>query len=108
MVATIIAFNAVGLFRENLSFLLGRSPGPEFLARVERSARSVEGVLDVPEVRAEYVGPDVVHAGLRLVVAASLPVADAHRIVEAVRARVHEDTQGHYCVIQVEPPAARA
>jgi cation diffusion facilitator family transporter len=108
VVATIIAFNAVGLFRENLSFLLGRSPGPEFLARVERSARSVEGVLDVPEVRAEYVGPDAVHAGLRLVVAGSLPVADAHRIVEAVRARVHEETRGHYCVIQVEPPAARA
>jgi ferrous-iron efflux pump FieF len=108
VVATIIALNAVGLFRENLSFLLGRSPGPEFLARVERSAHSVEGVLDVRDLRAEYVGPDVVHAGLRLVVAGSLPVADAHRIVEAVRARVHEETQGHYCVIQVEPPAAGA
>lgn len=55
VVATIIAINAVGLFRDNLSFLLGRSPGPEFLARVEEVARSVEGVLDVRELRAEYV-----------------------------------------------------
>jgi divalent metal cation (Fe/Co/Zn/Cd) transporter len=63
--------------------------------------------LDVREVRAEYVGPDIVHAGLHLVVAGSLPVEDAHRIAEAVRARVHQETEGHYCVIQVEPPAAR-
>jgi len=43
-VATIIAYNAIGLFRENLSFLLGRSPGPEYLATLERQARSVEGL----------------------------------------------------------------
>src|SRR6266536_4080910 len=37
------AVSAVGLFRDNLSFLLGRSPGPDQLARVEAEARSVEG-----------------------------------------------------------------
>jgi cation diffusion facilitator family transporter len=105
VVATIIAINALGLFRDNLSFLLGRSPGPEFLARVKEAARSVEGVLDVRELRAEYVGPDIVHAGLHLVVPRGLPVEDAHRIAETVRARVHEETDGHYCVIQVEPAA---
>lgn len=105
-VATIIALNAIGLFRDNASFLLGLSPGPEFLARVERAARSVEGVLAVRELRAEYVGPDVVHAGLHLVVPRGTPVEEAHRIAEAVRARVHEQTEGHYCVIQVEPASA--
>jgi cation diffusion facilitator family transporter len=104
VVAAIIAFNAVGLFRDNLSFLLGRSPGPEFLARVNQAARSVEGVLDVRELRAEYVGPNVVHAGLHLIVPRGLPIEDAHRIAEIVRARVHEETDGQYCVIQVEPP----
>ena len=103
VVATIIALNAIGLFRENLSFLLGRSPGPEFLARVERQARSVEGVQDVRELRAEFVGPDTIHAGLHLVVRPDLSVQEAHRITEAVRRRVHEETHGHYCVIQVEP-----
>lgn len=106
VVATIIAINALGLFRDNLSFLLGRSPGPEFLARVKEAALSVEGVLDVRDLRAEYVGPDIVHAGLHLVVPRGLPVEDAHRIAETVRARVHEETDGHYCVIQVEPAAA--
>lgn len=105
VVATIIAFSALGLFRENSSFLLGRSPGPEFLTRVEQAARSVEGVLDVRELRAEYVGPDAVHAGLHLVVPRGLPVEEADRIAKTVRNRVHKETDGHYCVIQVEPAA---
>lgn len=105
VVATIIALNAIGLFRDNLSFLLGRSPGPDFLARVERTARSVEGVLAVRELRAEYVGPNVVHSGLHLIVPRGLLIEDAHRIAETVRARVHEETDGQYCVIQVEPAA---
>ena len=105
VVATIIAFNAIGLFRDNVSFLLGRSPGPEFLAQVEWAARSVDGVLDVRELRAEYVGPNIVHAGLHLIVPRGLPIEDAHRIAETVRARVHEKISGNYCVIQVEPAA---
>jgi cation diffusion facilitator family transporter len=103
VVATIISLSAIALFRENLSFLLGRSPGPEFMARLEQAARSVEGVLDVRELRAEYVGPNVVHAGLHLVVPRTLSVEEAHRMAETVRTRVHQETDGHYCVIQVEP-----
>lgn len=106
VVAAIIAFDTIGLFRDNLSFPLGRSPGPEFLSRVEQAARSVEGVLGVRELRAEYVGPDFVHAGLHLVVPRDLSVEDAHRIADTVRARVHEETDGRYCLIQVEPAAA--
>jgi divalent metal cation (Fe/Co/Zn/Cd) transporter len=73
---------------------------------VEQAARSVEGVLDVRELRAEYVGPDVVHAGMHLVVPRGLSVEAAHRMAETVRNRVHQETDGQYCVIQVEPAQA--
>lgn len=102
-VATIIAVTAVGLLRENVSFLLGRSPGPEFLERLDQVARSVAGVVDVREVRAEYVGPEAIHAGLRLAVPGDLRVTEAHRIAESVRHRVHQETDGHYCIVQLEP-----
>jgi cation diffusion facilitator family transporter len=107
-VATLIAANAIALFRENASFLLGRSPGPEFLARVESIARSVPGVVAVRDLRAEYVGPDAVHAGLRVEVARHLPVAEAAQIAREIEARVHEGAHAGYCFIQVEPapPAA--
>lgn len=103
IVTTIIAINAIGLLRENLCFLLGRSPGPEFLSQVERLARSVEGVLDVHELRAEYIGPDTVHAGMHIDVQPGLPIEEADRIAKEVRKRVHQATGCRYCVIQVEP-----
>lgn len=102
VVATIIAYNAIGLFRENSSFLLGRSPGPEYLAQVERLARSVRGVLGVHDLRAEYIGPDTVHAGLHLEVQRGLPIEEAERIAEEVRQQVHQGTDSGFCVIHVE------
>lgn len=102
-VATLIAVNAIVLFRENASFLLGRSPGPEFLARVESIARSVPGVVGVRDLRAEYVGPEVVHAGLRVEVAPGLSVVEAARIAREIERRVHEGAPAGYCFIEVEP-----
>lgn len=102
IVATIIAINAVGLFRENLSFLLGRSPGPEFLKMVEGKARSVEGVLGVHDMRAEYIGPDTVHVGMHIEVKRGMPIEEADRIAEEVRELVHQSISGQYCVIHVD------
>jgi len=65
-VAALIAFNGLGLLRENASLLLGRSPGPEFVVRISELAASVAGVQAVREVRAEYVGLDAIHAGVPL------------------------------------------
>ena len=50
---TIIAANGVGLFREHSRFLLGRSPGRDYLANIQRRARSVPGVVGVHERRPE-------------------------------------------------------
>jgi ferrous-iron efflux pump FieF len=103
VVATIIAANAVALFRENASFLLGRSPGPQFMTELDRAARSVPGVLNVRGLRAEYIGPDTVHAGLRIEVASRLTIGEGARIVESVRQRVHQDTRAGYCYIEIDP-----
>jgi cation diffusion facilitator family transporter len=103
VVATIIAYNGIKLFLENLSFLLGRSPGPEYLAQVEGVARSVPGVLGVHDLRAEYIGPDTVHAGMHIEVQRGLPIEEADRIAEEVRQRVHQGTESDYCVIHVDP-----
>jgi cation diffusion facilitator family transporter len=102
-VATIIAYNAIGLFRENSSLLLGRSPGPEYLARLERLARSVPGVLDVLDIRAERIGPNVVHVGMSIIVPRRLPVEEADRLAHAVEARIHEEFPSGYCVIHIDP-----
>jgi len=101
-VATIIAINAVRLFRENLSFLLGRSPEPEMMAEVKQRALSVPGVLAIHDLRAEYIGPELVHAGLHVVVPGGISVEEAETIVEKVQRRVQEDELVDDCFIQID------
>jgi len=104
VVATIIAYNAIGLFRENASFLMGRSPDPEFLEEIERLARAVPGVLDVHDLRAEQSGPETINAGLHIEVRRGLPVEEADRIAEEVTKQIQQITKG-YCVVHVDPQA---
>jgi cation diffusion facilitator family transporter len=103
LVATIIAYNGVKLFLENFSLLLGRSPGPEKLAELQRIALSVPGVLGVHDLRAEFVGPDVIHAGMHIDVAPGTPIEEADRIVHQVEAAIHPEISPGYCVIHADP-----
>jgi len=107
VVATIIAYNGFKLFRENWSLLLGRSPGTEYLERIKATALSVSGVLGVHDLRAEYIGPDVVHAGLHIEVQRGTPIEDADRISEEVQKRIHADMDAGFCVIHVDPATQR-
>jgi cation diffusion facilitator family transporter len=102
IVATIIAYNAIGLFRENLSFLLGRSPGANYLSNLESVARSVPGVLGVHDLKAEYIGPEMVHAGMHIEVAKGTPVERAERIADEVMHRIHTQNEDGFCVIHIE------
>lgn len=102
VVATVIAWSAFRLFRENASFLLGRAPGPEFQKQVEQLVLATPGVLGMHDFRAEYVGPNAVHTGLHIEVRRGLPVEEADRIAEDVRERVEHATGCQYCVIHVD------
>ncbi len=102
VVATIIAINAIGLFRENLCLLIGRSPGPAYLGKVERLARAVPGVLDVHDLRAEYVGPDLVHADIHIGVQQGMPIEEANRVSEQVIHQVHQEMPAGYCTVHVD------
>jgi divalent metal cation (Fe/Co/Zn/Cd) transporter len=69
---------------------------------VESLARSVEGVLGVHDLRAEYVGPATVHTGMHITVRRGLPIEEADRIAEEVRERIHRETGCLYCVIHMD------
>ncbi len=102
VVATIIAYNAVGLFRENLSMLLGRAPEPGDIAQVKRLALAVPGVLGVQDIRAEFIGPDIIHADLHIYVDPGLTVKEADRIAETVVKQIDDATIFDYNTVQIE------
>ncbi len=102
-VAAIIALGGIYLFKDNVHYLIGRAPDREFMGKVEFTAKSVKGVLGVHDLKAEYVGPDVVHVDFHIEVAKGTPIEEADRIAEEAREKVHQIASGRYCVIHVDP-----
>lgn len=109
-VAVIIAANGVGLFRENASYLLGRSPEPEVMRRFEEAVRSVPGVNGMHGLRAQLIGPEHVHGEVHVEVSEGLTVAEGHRIAFEVRQAVRKAVPGSDCVVHVDthPPGDAA
>jgi len=107
VIATIIAINAVGIFRENLSFLLGRSPEQELMDAIRREALSVPGVLSVHNLRAEMIGPETAYTALHIEVRRGMLIEQADAIATDVKARIHKITNYGFCMVHVDPEGSQ-
>lgn len=103
IVATIIAINAVGIFRENLGLVLGKSPDPSYLEKIRQIANSTDGVLGVSGLMAEYIGPDAIHVDLEIKVTPGITIEQANEVVSSVRQRVLDETNCIYCSVRPRP-----
>lgn len=90
VVAGIIIFNAISLFRVNMPFLVGGSPPPDFYHRVEEASTAEAGVLGVHSMAAEYIGPTQVHLDMSLTVPADMSIDEADELAHRVRHRLRE------------------
>jgi cation diffusion facilitator family transporter len=103
IVATVIVFSGIYLFKDNIHYLVGRAPDKQFMEKIESTAKSVKGVLGVHDLKAEYVGPNVIHAGFHIEVAKNTPIEEADRIAEEVKEKISRKTSCQHCVIHVDP-----
>jgi cation diffusion facilitator family transporter len=102
VVATIIAVNGAGLFRENASYLLGRTPEPAVMERIQQLALSVPGVLGLHNLRAEGIGPEQIQSTMHVVVSRGMPIEDADVIIEQVDQELHDAFPNSYFVIHAD------
>jgi cation diffusion facilitator family transporter len=102
-IAAVIAIGGLYLFRDNVHYLVGRAPSKEFIEKVELTAKSVKGVLGVHGLKAEYVGPNIVHAGFHIEVGKGTPIEEADIIAHMVEEKVSRETGCQHCVIHVDP-----
>lgn len=102
-VAFIIALGGIYLLKDNVHFLVGRAPSPQFFEKVESTAESVKGVLSVHDLKAQYVGPNIIQASLHVQVEKRTSVKDADRIAHEVEEKVSREVNCQYCVIHVDP-----
>ena len=103
IVATIIAINAVGIFRENLGLVIGKSPDPSYLEKIRQIANSTDGVLGVAGLMAEYIGPDAIHVDLEIKLTPGITIEQANEVVSSVRQQVLDETNCIYCSVRPRP-----
>ena len=106
-VASVIALGGLYLLKINVHYLVGRAPSKEFFAGVESAAKSVNGILGIHDLKAEYVGPETVQASLHVEIENGTPVEVADRIAHEVERKVGELTHCQYCVIHVDPKVVK-
>ena len=102
LVATVIAWNGIGLFRENFDMVVGRSPGGEVLAKIAQVAAAVDGVIDAHDLRAERYGHGMVRCELHITIPRGTPIEEAHRLDQEVRNRVLQIDGVRQCHVHID------
>jgi len=104
VVAAIIGVNGVLLFKENLSYLLGRAPPAEVMRRIADTVRSTPGVVNVHRLRAQQLAPASMHVEMHAEVRRGLPIEAANEIAEEVTRRVAALSAGpNFVSVHVDP-----
>jgi cation diffusion facilitator family transporter len=103
VVGIALIITGVFLLRENAATLIGRSPGTDYIKRMEEVARSVEGVKGVHRLRAEYVGPRTIHADLHIELPPEMAISEADRIAHEEQKGPFEATDCQYCEVHAGP-----
>ncbi len=102
LVALLIIWVAVSLFRESSSRLLGNSLSPDEVGEIERVVRHVPGVKSLHRVEChDYVAQRVLT--IHVEVDRTLSVEDSHQIEEAVERQVEKALGYQTVIVHVEP-----
>lgn len=104
VVALVIAFNAVILWRENAALLMGASPAPAFYDKVRELSFAVPGVRDVHNVVAEQVGEQI-HLGMHIEVDRGITIEKADAIADAVHDSLCDHFDDIWVVVHADPEA---
>ncbi|MEA3376330.1 MAG: cation diffusion facilitator family transporter [Chloroflexota bacterium] len=87
---------------ENLGYLTGRGASPEVTAEIVEAASSVPGVLNVHQVIADHVGPEL-RVDIHIDVDGGITLREAHAIGEQVEAQVEALPSVDLAFVHVEP-----
>jgi cation diffusion facilitator family transporter len=102
VVALVIAFNAVMLWRENATILMGASPGPTFYDHIREISLSVPGVLDTHNVIGEQTGEQI-HLGMHIEVSRGISIEEADKIADTVHDAICAAYEDIWVVVHVDP-----
>ncbi len=97
-----IVYSGFRIGMENIDFLMGKVPPAEVMEKLKQSALGVDGVKNIHDVRAHYIG-DIIQAEIHIEVDKSLRTEESHRIAESVKYQLESTEVVDYAFVHVEP-----
>jgi cation diffusion facilitator family transporter len=91
-----------GILSENLGYLTGRGARPELTEQIISAASTVPGVLEVHQVIADHVGPQL-RVDMHVDVDGKIGLDQAHTIADQVQAQVEALPAVDLAFVHVEP-----
>lgn len=90
------------ILSENVGYLTGRSASPDVVSDIVSAASAVPGVVDVHQVIADYVGPEL-RVDMHIDVDGKTTLDEAHAIAEHVERQVEDLSAVDLAFVHVEP-----
>lgn len=101
LVALLITWTAIGVFREALRVILDEAP-EGLVEEVENLSRGIEGLVELTEVRVRQLGQRTI-ADCRITVPSTMSVEEAHEVTVALEKVVYQKTEISELLVHVDP-----
>jgi cation diffusion facilitator family transporter len=96
-----ILWTGVQLARENVRLLMGEAPPPLRQVELLALARGIEGVEDVHDLKAHFLGT-ALQVKVHVIVLPDISVKQAHDIGERVRLRLEEESDVSHALVHID------
>jgi len=97
-----IVYSGFRIGMENLDFLMGKVPQPSVINRLKNKALSVDGVQELNDVRAHYLG-NFIQVEIHIEVDKRLSTEKSHSIAKEVQYLLQDDELVDYVFVHVDP-----
>ncbi|MCK5282212.1 MAG: cation transporter [Nanoarchaeota archaeon] len=88
--------------RGNIRYLIGEAPSDELMEKVEKTAKSVKGVIGLNDIRAHYVGTSI-EAEVHIYVDKKMNISRAHEIGKKVQKKLEAMDEISHAFIHIDP-----
>ncbi|ADB57570.1 cation diffusion facilitator family transporter [Archaeoglobus profundus] len=90
-IAFLICRNGYRLFKENVTYLLGKSPDEEVYVKIKEITESFPEVLDVHDIIAIYTGENSLHVDMHVTVRGDMKVKEADELTKRIAKKLMEN-----------------
>ena len=101
-IGLLIVYSGFKIGLQNVDFLMGKVPGDDIMSRLKKMALSIDGVKNLNDVRAHFLGT-FIQVEIHIEVDKKLKTAKSHEIAKKVQHLLQEDEIVDYAFVHVDP-----